>query len=200
MRPWLIGGDCGFAIDPETTAAESAIIWTAAVDPRMLMLTRTPHGLEHSVSEPPAEALRQAPEGQFVRYGDRTEPLIALHVAHDGRGDVLSVLIPLDRYALDRIDAALRFWRLAQGASPVPDPRLTPLRRRNLIQMLRAIDGRLAGATYQTIATVLFGASETRAVDWKSDPLRDTVMRRVREGFRLVDGGYRSLLRPHRAG
>ncbi|HEY5820011.1 MAG TPA: DUF2285 domain-containing protein [Mesorhizobium sp.] len=74
-----------------------------------------------------------------------------------------------------------------------------PQRRRRLIEMLRATDGRRAGATYQDIAEAVFGAERESATLWKSMPLRDVVLRRVRTGLNLGAGGYRTLLHKHRA-
>jgi hypothetical protein len=69
-----------------------------------------------------------------------------------------------------------------------------PMARR-LRQVLQALDGWLAGASYRDIAIALFG--ETRvAADW-GDPrkyLFDQVRRAVRRGRTLMDGGYRDLL------
>ena len=98
----------------------------------------------------------------------------------------------------DRADALFRFRKALRIHRPSVDRRLTPLRRRNLSQMLQAADGRLAGATYPEIAEAVFGAKRVGAIAWKSMAVRDTTMRRVREGLKLVNGDYRKLLRHHR--
>jgi hypothetical protein len=55
---------------------------------------------------------------------------------------------------------------------------------------------RLAGASYRTIAEVLFGADRVAAEPWKTSSLRGQVLRLVAEGRRLMRGRYRQLLRP----
>nr|WP_245926720.1 DUF2285 domain-containing protein [Breoghania corrubedonensis] len=98
----------------------------------------------------------------------------------------------------DRIDALFRFRDAALHHHCSPDKRITPQRRQRLIESLRTIDGRQAGATYQEIAETVFGAEPVNAITWKSTALRDTVMRRVASGFDLMAGGYRNLLLGHR--
>lgn len=99
-----------------------------------------------------------------------------------------------DDHLQDRIDALYRFRDALRRRDHSADERLTPLRRHNLCQMLQAVDGRLAGATYPEIAEAVFGAERVSAIAWKSMALRDTTMRRVRDGLKLVRGGYRTLL------
>ena len=114
------------------------------------------------------------------------------------RGPV-AVILPLDGLLRDRTDAIRRFRHALRRLRAPPDPRLTPLQRRNLRQALQAVDARTAGATYQDIGEAVFGAERVSAISWKSMPLRDTTMRRVREGLRLVKSAYRQLLRHRRS-
>ncbi|WP_273281702.1 DUF2285 domain-containing protein [Pseudooceanicola atlanticus] len=100
----------------------------------------------------------------------------------------------LDRFLEDRLDAIRRFSHAISGRRSVKDQRVTPYRRNNLRQMLRVIDGRRSGATFQEIAEIVLRADRVNATAWKSMPERDTVMRRFREGMKLVEGAYRTLL------
>ncbi|WP_224407025.1 DUF2285 domain-containing protein [Afifella sp. IM 167] len=100
----------------------------------------------------------------------------------------------LDRFLEDRLDAIRRFSHAINGRRSVEDLRVTPYRRHNLRQMLRVIDGRRSGATFQEIAEIVLRADHVSATAWKSMSERDAVMRRFREGMRLVEGAYRSLL------
>lgn len=61
---------------------------------------------------------------------------------------------------------------------------------------LRALDGRLAGATYREIAQVLFSPKRIPERAWKTHDLRNQTIRLVQNGFALMRGGYRALLRP----
>ncbi|MCB1464154.1 MAG: DUF2285 domain-containing protein [Nitratireductor sp.] len=103
----------------------------------------------------------------------------------------------LDRFLEDRLDAIRRFSHAINGRRSVEDLRVTPYRSHNLRQMLRVIDGRRSGATFQEIAEIVLRADHVSATAWKSMPERDAVMRRFREGMKLVEGAYRSLLFRH---
>ncbi|WOJ88357.1 DUF2285 domain-containing protein [Methylocapsa polymorpha] len=63
---------------------------------------------------------------------------------------------------------------------------------------MRALDGRLAGASYRAIAEALFYPSRIASEPWKTGPLRDTVIRLARTGFAMMRGDYRKLLGPRR--
>lgn len=137
---------------------------------------------------------RAADDGLYVHFFLGIEQFVA--VCQDGRlpdGPVAAVTL-IDQFMQDRIVALFRFRDAALHHHNSPDKRITPQRRQRLIESLRAIDGRQAGATYQEIAGAVFGAEPVNSITWKSTPLRDTIMRRVRTGFTLVSGGYRTLL------
>lgn len=109
----------------------------------------------------------------------------------------LAAVIPLDATAPQRAEAALRFWRLTAGGR-IRTP-TTPIRRADrLVAALRALDGRLAGASYRAIAEALFDPSRIVSEPWKTGPLRDTVIRLARTGFAMMRGDYRKLLGPRR--
>ena len=63
------------------------------------------------------------------------------------------------------------------------------------IDKLRAVDAANAGASQRDIAVAIFGERRV-AVEWSrgSDCLRLRVQRLIREGRRMVRGGYRDLL------
>jgi hypothetical protein len=116
------------------------------------------------------------------------------HVPAD---QALSVVIPMDQDAETRIKRALRFWHwITHPASPITEPfPLTEHQRDRLILMLRALDGRLAKASYREIAEALFGPHRLEHEAWKTSSLRDRTIRLVRGGFTLMQSGYRKLLR-----
>jgi hypothetical protein len=137
---------------------------------------------------------RTAAEGLYVRFNLGAEQFVALSL--DGRrpsGRVAAVVL-IDQLMQDRVDALHRFHDVMFGRPAPPDRRLPSQRKRHLIEMLRAVDGKSAGATYQEIAESIFNTKRVSAVSWKSAPQRDMVMRRVRTGLALVNGGYRKLL------
>lgn len=110
----------------------------------------------------------------------------------------IAAVIPIDAYSLDRIQALTRLWRSLHGLSPSPDTRMTAQQRRRLKNMLRAVDGRVNDADYREIAEVIFGVERVAADPWKTSALRDAVLDLVKDGFAMVDGGYRKLLRHRR--
>ena len=94
-----------------------------------------------------------------------------------------------------RVAAALRLWRGLTGRTPGRDPATLPAARRDrLVLALRALDGRLANASYREIAEALFGAARVSERGWKTHDLRDRTVRLARLGFTMMQGGYRRLL------
>ena len=116
---------------------------------------------------------------------------------HVGEGGIepSAVLLPLDQFFENRAIAAIRLWRVLAGRNPGPNPAALPKTRRDrLILALRALDGRLADATYREIASVLFGEAGLSDRGWKSHDLRDRTIRLVRFGLGMMRSGYRRLL------
>ncbi len=75
---------------------------------------------------------------------------------------------------------------------------ITAHRRRRLKLVLRALDGHLAGEDYRGVARGLFGARVPGDAAWRTHSLRSFTVRLVREGRKLMRGGYLALLRPDR--
>lgn len=110
----------------------------------------------------------------------------------------IAVVIPVDAHSLDKIQAFTRFWRRHYGLSVPKDNRMTDQQRRRLKNMLRAADGRMQNADYRDIAEAIFGVERVASDPWKSSALRDAVLDLVKDGFAMIDGGYRKLLRHRR--
>ncbi|WP_189044604.1 DUF2285 domain-containing protein [Aliidongia dinghuensis] len=119
-----------------------------------------------------------------------------LRIERLGLGDgAEAVLLPLDQLFETRVAAALRLWRMLCGHRPGPNPSaLTAQAADRLILALRALDGKLDGATQFEIATALFRPRNLTKRDWIDHDLRDRTGRLVRLGLRLMNGGYRRLL------
>ena len=108
-----------------------------------------------------------------------------------------AVELPLDRDFEFRAHAARRLWRGLNGRPPGPPLHVfSTHRRRRLALALRALDARVDGGTYREIAEVLFGATRIPDRAWKTHDLRNRTVRLVQNGFALMRGGYRALLRP----
>ncbi|GAN98190.1 hypothetical protein Geu3261_0609_008 [Komagataeibacter europaeus NBRC 3261] len=105
------------------------------------------------------------------------------------------VILPLDKLLELRAEAVLRFWRALVGRSEGRWAHDFPQQTRHRhILMLRAFDGRAAGASYRKLAEVLLGFRGRKA-DWESDPRKNQARRLVTDGRYYVRGGYRELLR-----
>lgn len=137
-----------------------------------------------------------------VRSGDGVHNLLRPGLAAQlwltgprGNGDELGVLIPLDEGLPVRLAAALDLWRRMNGEPPERE-RLTPARRRRLLDGLRALDARADGASYREIARALFPRLDLPSgAEWKTSAVRAQTMRLVADASALMDGGYRNLLR-----
>ena len=107
---------------------------------------------------------------------------------------VYGTFLPLDAFYELRSHAARRFWRSVEGRRPGPDFRVMPAQLRQWhILSLRALDARMHGESYRTIAGVLLGFSGTKE-DWEVDPRKNKARRLVAHGIKMMRGSYRLLL------
>lgn len=113
-------------------------------------------------------------------------------------GTELDAYVLLDDLTRDRLEAVQLFWSALRRHDVTPDPRLTLQRKRRLRDVLRSVDARDQQASYRTIAEVFFPQHRIDAASWAGNALRETTIRLVRDGLKLVDGGYRALLRRSR--
>ncbi|WP_102324287.1 DUF2285 domain-containing protein [Komagataeibacter saccharivorans] len=105
------------------------------------------------------------------------------------------VILPLDKLLELRAEAMVRLWSTLVGRPESRRAHDFPQQTRDRhILMLRAFDGRAAGASYRKLAEVLLGF-EGRKVDWDNDPRKNQVRRLVADSRYYVRGGYRNLLR-----
>jgi len=148
----------------------------------------------HELSWPPERARSEAEDGEHVLLAG-SAPVQLWRVGQPCLSGALAFVIPLDASLPERLASALELWRRLRGEAPRGAP-LSPQRRRRLVDGLRALDARAAGASYREIARVLYGAD--RVPDgsaWKSHDLRSRTMRLVADATALMRGGYRDLLR-----
>jgi len=116
-------------------------------------------------------------------------PHSALHAAA-----FYGTFLPLDTFYELRSHAARRFWRSVEGRRPGPDFRIMPAKLRQWhILSLRALDARLHGESYRTIAEALLGFRGSKE-DWEVDPCKNKARRLVAHGIKMMRGGYRLLL------
>jgi hypothetical protein len=197
----LGAGGYDFLADPNRRAADAPVFWRADELASVIVLTPAP-----AVTGTPSILLADLP-GEFIRRDAEDGAHLLLRdeaISHQlwlidppsGATPVVA-LIALDVTAPQRADAILRFWRYAAHGRPRTPSR--PLHRIDrLVSALRALDARLAGASYRAIAEALFDPARLISEPWKTSPLRDTVIRLTRTGFAMMRGGYRNLLGPRR--
>ncbi|WP_051335589.1 DUF2285 domain-containing protein [Methylocapsa acidiphila] len=198
-------GGCDFLADPNQRADKSPVFWRPDELASVVVLTAAPDGARPttiSLADLSGDVVRRdAEDGAHLIV--RQDGTIHQLWAPDPPGNVapLAAVVPLDASAPQRAEAALRFWRLmAHGRLRTPPtPIRPPIRRADrLVAALRALDGRLDGASYRAIAEALFDPSRIASEPWKTASIRDTVIRLARTGFAMMRGGYRNLLGPRR--
>ena len=202
MRPSPAAGGCPFAYAPSDLAG--TVLWRPELVPITLTLDAAPEHFTDARPIDPARvarllAERMGEDGRHVVIEDAAgEHRLWLRDTMPGRR--MAVLIPLDRDFQTRMASLMRFQRRRLGRSPGPPPRgwmLTPYRQRRLELMLRALDLHLAGANYREIALALGedDAADMSAAEWKGSRERAYVIRLVASANRMMNGGYRKLLR-----
>lgn len=194
-------GGCAFPLDPDRFASETAIFWRPELVASILMLEAAPavfrtarrleqldltHATPHVQPSGESAIMLADPDGDHHLVAGAIDP-----------AKPLAVLLPLDDSFHIRAEAALRFQRRLSGRAAGPLPRalaLTPRHRLRLVRMVRALDGRSAGATYREIAGVLFDTSWQSATEWKTSSIRAQTIRLVKDGQTMMHGGYLRLL------
>ncbi|MBZ9992796.1 DUF2285 domain-containing protein [Mesorhizobium sp. BH1-1-4] len=161
-------------------------------------LTEVPPDLrarEVSTLDVPLAAGQRDEVGRHLRSSPGGTQLTLLGDAQPG--EPLAAIIPLDDLAHDRLQAIERFIRSIHRQH-LPDARLTGAQRRRLGLMLQCLDGREEQASHFDVATALFGRRLVRAADWHDSAFRYQTQRLVRDGLKMVERGYRQLLRARR--
>ena len=182
-------GGCTFPEDPMHSCAEVQPMWSAAVDPRVIIARASP--------------LRQAGERAFdssgpgvrVLRGFGNEYLLADRGGSAIRLDIVegSVLagpvtlrydIPDDTHLELRLSAIRAFTAAAQ-------PRRQHLQLARRVQALHATDARNGGASLREIADLVLGAG-----DWPGDGehRKSLVRRLIIAGDRMLHEGHRAIL------
>ena len=188
-------GGCDFGADPLVPAHTQQIFWTPQIDPAAILFAAGPRpdGFSITADELRLRAIFQH-DPSHLRLDIRGEHY-DVTLADPQDENPLAAMVMFDALTPDRQTALTRFWSAIKGKRVPNDPRMTPQRRERARQMLRAVDGRRAGATYRSIGEVLFPGHRIDAASWAGDALREITIRLARDGVKLVEGGYRSLLR-----
>lgn len=193
-------------MDPDKTASDTAIFWRPELLAEIVRLRRARGGLDDPRVRfdpdnwPGRRSTHVDEDGLHILLAAAgTEHRLWLPSAETPPpGTPLEAALDLDAYTVDQAEAVLRFLKLV-AVPPVPTGRRRPsggLRPSRLAQLLQALDGSLAGASYREIATAVFGERRVRE-DWgRTSSLRDATIYLVQSADALMAGGYRGLLRP----
>lgn len=177
------------------------MFWSAEADTSAVLLTQMPiilpaaDNLYSALREPAARGDEDGTHLLFERDGQRVRLVRLAGVPPDVP---LAALVPLDPSGFDRSEAVDRLLRALLGRAVPADGRLTSQQKRRQRFMLQATDGRMNGATYRDIASVIFGVDRVASEHWKTSALRDATAALVKDGLAMVAGGYRTLLRHRR--
>ncbi len=188
-------GGCDFA-KSALDAANPVILWTMTALPTVVPLTSSPTNFDTSSSRP-LKFQRDwitARDGAELRLVCK-ETAFRVHELANLDAQSVCAVLPIDALFDVRLKAVRRLWLAAGGRNVGPDPATLPKTQRGrLVGALRALDGRLEGATHREIAIALFGARRIPERGWKTHDLRDRTIRLARLGNDLMQGGYRRLL------
>ncbi|ALG90003.1 hypothetical protein TQ29_07105 [Actibacterium sp. EMB200-NS6] len=166
------------------------------MDPSVVVLQKVPEVLDNAASPTilPTGTTRHAQEG-LHHLLDAGELHRLQLLQEDPDAKALVAIVPLDQDSFARLDAIYRLLAQFHGRAFPADKRLTRQKRLRAKRMLQAFDGRVAGASQREIAEVVFRLSRVSRDEWQSAPERFAVMALLRDARKLVDGGYRVLLR-----
>lgn len=182
-------------VSPDLPASRAPLFWRAEIAPaHVVVLVPSPAGgASLARLARGAEARLSTVEGEHLRLPR------GLQVMAPGPPDAvpLAAATPLDPDLGVRLTALGALERLLAGAAPAPDP-LPPLTRARTVKALRALDGRLSGASYREVAEHLVGGVPEDGRSWRTSTARDVAIRLCRTARRLMGGDYRLLLRRRR--
>ena len=198
MRSSTNGG-YDFATDPNLPAPKACALWDPRIDPSVVVLQKVPEVLDKAASPTilPTGTTRRAQDG-LHHLLDPGWPVRLQLLQDDPNADALVAIVPLDQDAFVRLDAVYRLLAQLHRRKVPADKRLTRQKRLRAKRMLQAYDGRLAGASQREIAEVVLRLSRVSRDEWQSAPERFAVVALLRDARKMVDGGYRILLRARR--
>ena len=185
-------GGCDFPVDPDIAAPRAPVYWRPEIAPAVVTLVAaTPNVPLQSVTIA-EDIVERRNDGRGLSWVRLRNGATIVGADTDIDAESLSILIPIDDDWSVRVAAADRLRR--RLIDHTADPPLTHQRRERLKRALRTVDGRRTGASYRTVATVLFGARRVADEPWKTSSLKAQIVRLAANGRTMVESGYRLLL------
>lgn len=185
-------GAFDFAVDPECDAPTAPVFWNPADAPAIVNLIAPAHQFGDkvpSIETLPVVARAIDSEFTWLKLENGSQLVFKSSTAASDVG----VVVPFDDAWAVHLAAADRLYRHLRGL-PVVHP-LTRQRRQRLKHALRTVDGLRQGATYRRIAITFFGERRVSEEPWKTNALKSQIARLAAYGRRMIDKGYRRLLR-----
>lgn len=180
-------------------APDAAVFWQVDADTASIWLTAAPAALDIAPGTPrlTTETSRVTDEQglhllETLQTGER---LHIIRTANVVENEALAALIPLDGTGFGRVEAVLRLLASLYGRTVPSDTRITRQQRLRAKRMLRALDGRRAGASQKLIASAIFRLAPMDRNEWQTAPARFATRSLIRDALAMVAGGYRKLLR-----
>jgi len=195
-HPVSTNGGCDFVGNPDLDWRETPVFWQAKLAADVACFCECPEHLGKALPAIQiaqlAQHSRRASDGLYLSWEAGDQGLI---LAPASLCDPVAAVCPANRSMARRYEAAERLWRMAQGQAGTRPTRPSRHRRSQLALALRALHGRLAGASHRQVATALFGEDVVPpGPAWKTSDIRSRVIRLANTGVRLSGGGYRALL------
>jgi hypothetical protein len=190
-----VAGGCDFA-KRTLDAANLPIPWTMTALPAVVPLTLASTEFDLSRTHP----VKFQPHWTVARTDDELQLLcngstFRVHTLGELDGRTVCAVLPLDALFEARVKSVRRLWLAANGRNSGPDPSaLSKTQRDRLVKGLRALDGRLEGATYREIAASVLRTHRVPDHGWKTHDLRDRTIRLCKSAVNLMQGDYRQLL------
>ena len=190
-----VAGGCDF-VKSLLEAQHPTIPWTMTALPAVVPLTSASTGFDLSRTHP----VKFLPHWTVARTDDELQLLcngstLRVHSLCELDGQSVCAVLPLDALFDIRLKSARRLWLAANLRNAGPDPSaLSKTQRDRLVKGLRALDGRLEGATYREIAASVLRTHRVPDHGWKTHDLRDRTIRLCKSAVDLMQGDYRQLL------
>lgn len=175
---------------------DRAVLWTVTSLPTVTVVAATPDTIRRADTNCATfdrDSITAHDDGEhLIRVGS---DVFHVHVLGEVAASEISAVLPMDDLFDVRVAAARRLWLALNARKIPPNPaQLTKQQRERYVLALRALDGKLADASYREIAGVLFGAKRIEDRGWKTHDLRDRTIGLWKLGRDMMEGGYRQLL------
>jgi hypothetical protein len=177
------------------------VLWSPTDDTSTVILDTAPDLLATTTSTAailPPPLASDAVGADFRVYDAGAPSLQLIQIGDAATITPLVAVIPLDITGFDRLESIERLLATLHHRAVPPDTRLTAQQRARARRMLQAFDGFRYGATQQSIAKVIFDIDDVSRDEWQASSRRHAIMSLLREARRMIEGGYRKLLRHRR--